>query len=172
MWSFLQRNHFQTHQMYEFKLHGEHRIMDQAGGNLPNLNVTIPFILPIIQLYHRDLDLLSNDLDPAAPGFQLSWEHGEDCGLQTLFSHLEAARVITSQYGGYRSAAENMMRDFQCNEDVMDMLRTELHLRLLFGMKGSKVVSREEYNKFEQVLQAFSVKMEPKDNVLQRETSL
>lgn len=163
--------------MYEFKLCGEFRDLDLGSSTLPLQNITIPYVIPVILLYGHDLDFADNvnsdanadDHDMLTPS---SWEQGEDFGLDVLFAHLDTARLITSQYGLYRVTAENAIREVSRNDDLMDILRTEMHLRLLWGAKGAGAPAKDRYEKFTQVLDLLSKRMEPEKISPSKETSL
>ena len=139
--------------------------MNMATSLLPLTNITIPHILPIILIFKND-----HDLDNAP----LLWEADDDFqrGLEVMFTHLDTVRLITQQYGLYRVTAENVMREFSVNRDLLDMLKTETHLRLLWGAKGAWAPPSDRYSKLGQVLRAFSCKFEPDMKVVDRETSL
>lgn len=51
--------------------------------------------------------------------------------------------------------------DFQPDEEMTEILRTEFQMRLLWGSKGAEVNQNERYDKFNQILTALSRKLEP-----------
>ncbi len=67
---------------------------------------------------------------------------------------------------------ENALRDFKPDRSVLDMLRTELHLKLMWGSKGAAVNATDRFNKFTQVLVVLSEKVEPRDSPGNPETSV
>ncbi len=138
--------------------------MDEGSSTLPLQNVTIPHIMPLIQLMERDLPDIST---------LLSWEGSKvDYGLDILLAHLDTARIITEQYGLYRVTGENVLRDFSADRAVSDVFKTELHLKLLWGAKGAVVNRTDRLNKFEQLLTILSERAEPSQINMDHETSL
>lgn len=51
--------------------------------------------------------------------------------------------------------------DFQPDEEMTEILKTEFQMRLLWGSKGAEVNQTERYEKFNQILTALSRKLEP-----------
>lgn len=92
-----------------------------------------------------------------------SWEKStSDFGLTTLFSHLEAARKFGDSIQSFRRNAEIVLGDSKVDDLLLDMFRTEFHLKFLWGSRGATVSSDERHSKFEQVLTVMSGKCEPK----------
>lgn len=50
---------------------------------------------------------------------------------------------------------------FQPNDDMLEILRTDFQLRLLWGSRGAAVDQTERYDKFKLILTALSRKLEP-----------
>lgn len=131
--------------------------MNEAGGTLPVVNVTLPHIVPLVQLLERDtIDTI------------LSWEEiHADCGLDIVLAHLDTARLITEQCGLYRTTSESVMMGFHPDRGLLDMFRTETHLKLLWGCRGAEADRTERYPKFTELLNILSEKMEPSQLVSQ-----
>ena len=138
--------------------------MDEGGGTLPLQNVSLPHIMPLMEVLNRELgDLRSITY----------WEQShKDLGIDTVLAHLDTARIITEQCGLYRVTGENALRDFKPDRSVLDMFRTEMHLKLLWGAKGARVNQSDRYNKFTQVLVVLSEKVEPQESPTNPETSV
>lgn len=51
--------------------------------------------------------------------------------------------------------------DFQCDEDLLEVFRTDFQLRLLWGSRGASVNQPDRYSKFNLILTALSRKLEP-----------
>ena len=81
-----------------------------------------------------------------------------------MLSHLDVARIIASQFGLYRITGGSVLCDLKENSELLDMFRTEFHMRLLWGMKGCGVNRKDRYNKFEQLLVILSNRAEPPDD--------
>ena len=138
--------------------------MDEGGGTLPLQNVSLPHIMPLMEVLDRELgDLRSISY----------WEQSHrDLGIDTVLAHLDTARIITEQCGLYRVTGENALRDFKPDRSVLDMFHTEMHLKLLWGAKGARVNQPDRYNKFAQVLVVLSEKVEPQESPTNPETSV
>ena len=150
--------------LYEAKLNPILKGMDEGGSSLPLQNVTIPHIIPLVEVMERELSNLS------AMEF---WEETKaDYGLEVLLTHLDTARVITEQCGLYRVTSENVLRDFVPDRDLEDLFRTELHLRIMWGARGAGMSRQDRYSKFGQVLSVLSERIEPTQVPVDHETSL
>ena len=147
----------------ESKLGPAIRAMDEGGTSLPLQNVTVPHVLPLMELLEREHDLTTTT----------DWENSKaDYGLDILLAHLDTARVITEQYGLYRVTAENLLQEFKPQPEFLDMFKTEFHLNLLWGAKGAGVNFHDRHNKFEQLLGVLSERAEKKTTQDGGETSL
>lgn len=51
--------------------------------------------------------------------------------------------------------------DFQCDEELLEVFKTDFQLRLLWGSRGASVNQSDRYNKFNLILTALSRKLEP-----------
>ena len=138
--------------------------IDEGGGTLPLQNVSLPHIMPLMEVLDRELgDLRSITY----------WEQNHrDLGIDTVLAHLDTARIITEQCGLYRVTGENALRDFKPDRSVLDIFRTEMHLKLLWGAKGVTVNRSDRYSKFTQVLVVLSEKVEPQESPTNPETSV
>lgn len=50
---------------------------------------------------------------------------------------------------------------FQCDDDLLEVFKTDFQLRLLWGSRGATVNQSDRYNKFNLILTALSRKLEP-----------
>ncbi|XP_054714862.1 SH2 domain-containing protein 3C-like isoform X2 [Uloborus diversus] len=92
----------------------------------------------------------------------LQWEQtAADYGLQLLLTHLEIGRSITQQWPMYKRNSEIVLENIKYDDLMLDVFRTEFHLRFLWGSKGCHVVAKERYSKFDQVLNVMSERCEP-----------
>lgn len=87
-------------------------------------------------------------------------ESTSDFGLTTAFAHLEAGRKFASALPTFRRNAEIVLGDSKVDELLLDMFRTEFHLKFLWGSRGASVCSEERHAKFDQVLTVMSEKCE------------
>ncbi|MEQ2214429.1 hypothetical protein XENOCAPTIV_006561 [Xenoophorus captivus] len=116
------------------------------------------------------------------------WETS-DQGCDIMLRHLEAARDIANNAQSYTSNAVTILKGkgeivwsvlfsiflsdsrkhvhvivsagFQCDEDLLEVFKTDFQLRLLWGSRGAAVNQSDRYNKFNLILTALSRKLEP-----------
>lgn len=149
----LRQNYTESAFTFESKLKSFLRLMDDASGNFPLQNISIPHILPLLELLSRDEDSVME---------MTVWEERDsDLGLDIILAHLDTARMVTEQCGVYRIKAESVIEGVEFSRDLLEVMRTELHLRLLWGVKGAGVNPRDRYSKFTQILSALSERAEP-----------
>ncbi|KAL1123791.1 hypothetical protein AAG570_001564 [Ranatra chinensis] len=140
-------------------------------------NTTIPHLLPYLLLQDRGLDDMK-DKFVSVPGSSTlptciesncisAWEStAPDFGLGTLFAHLDSARKFTDSVPTYRRNAEIVLGDTKVDDLLLDMFRTEFHLKFLWGSRGASRLTSEtnhlyNYAKFDEILTALSRKCEP-----------
>ena len=149
----MQQNFPKIAQVYDTKLRSLLTSLNAGGSMLPLTNITVPHILPLVQLL---------ELESASCFGDLPWEDGEgEGGLEAMLAHLDTARIVTAQYGLYRVTAENCLKDFIPSREITDMFRTELHMKLLWGNKGASAKRADRYHKFGLLLSALSERAEP-----------
>ena len=88
----------------------------------------------------------------------LQWEStASDYGLQMLLLHLQEGRNFGLHLTTYRRNAEHILDNPDNLEDlILDVFRTEFHLKFLFGNRGALRDPQERYTKFQQILSALS----------------
>ncbi|KAG9477744.1 hypothetical protein GDO78_012973 [Eleutherodactylus coqui] len=123
----------------------------ELAQSLPLSNTTFPHIIPLITLLERDSPLLDGG-DP--------WD-SIDNGVEVVMSHLEAARMVAHHGGLYRTNAEMRLQDFHPRSDLLEVSSTEFQMRMLWGSRGAAGSQAERYDKFDKVLSALSLKLEP-----------
>ncbi|XP_019357170.1 PREDICTED: breast cancer anti-estrogen resistance protein 3 isoform X1 [Gavialis gangeticus] len=116
----------------------------------PNI-ITVPLLMPLVTLMERETVTFE--------GLDL-WEN-TDQSCEIMLKHLIAARSIAQHADMYRMAAERILEGFQPDEEMSEIFKTEFQMRLLWGSKGAQVNQRERYEKFNQILNALSRKLEP-----------
>ena len=139
--------------LYKAKLISTIQCMEEAMSSLPLTHVTVPYIVPLVELLERE----SWD----AKNLQV-WENDPNTyfGLDILLAHMDTARLITEQYGLYRITSFNLMRGFRPDKAVLDVFRTEMHMNLMWGAKGVRANQNDRYNKFNQLLMVLSERAE------------
>ncbi|XP_067001303.1 breast cancer anti-estrogen resistance protein 3 homolog isoform X2 [Anabrus simplex] len=132
-------------------------------------NTTIPHLLPFILLQERTLDDIM-DIGPITGAGSSNmkttclgvWEASTaDFGLGTLFAHLESAREFGESLPMFRRNAEIVLGDAKVDDLLLDVFRTEFHLKFLWGSRGASVAAEDRHVKFDQVLSVMSDKCEP-----------
>ena len=163
-WQVLRQNNPNSAFAYDAKLLPMMRALD-CGGAQPSLNnVTIPHVLPLVEILERE---------PSAVTPLEVWEETRaDYGLEVLLAHLDAMRVISEQCGLFRGTSENAFRDFVPDRSLEDVFRTELHLKVMWGAGGARTVRQQRHAKFAQVLSVLSERVEPSQASLDQETSV
>ena len=137
--------------IFEHRLCGFMRALDNASATLPLQNITIPHVMPLVLLMERDL----SDI-----GALLSLEEDNDSCVDVMVAHLDTARIVTQQCGLYRVTAENLLSDFHSRRDLVDIFKTQMHMKLLWGSRGAGVSQSERLNKFPVVLDLLSQRVE------------
>lgn len=51
--------------------------------------------------------------------------------------------------------------EFQCDDELLEVFKTDFQLRLLWGSRGASVNQSDRYSKFNLILTALSRKLEP-----------
>lgn len=149
-WTTLRRNYTQTAIGYEKILKPFYKSLYEGQASSPSV-VCIPLLLPLLTLMERP--------STTPEGVEL-WETS-DQGCDIMLRHLEAARDIANNAQSYTSNAEKILEGFQCDDDLLEVFKTDFQLRLLWGSRGAAVNQSDRYNKFNLILTALSRKLEP-----------
>lgn len=185
-WLKLRQNFTENAFMYETKLRPTLKNMQECS-NPQAPNTCIPYLLSLILILQRHLDIISgqeefqleNEEKLHTPQIEslssnkekgkikilnlgLQWEQtAADYGLQLLLTHLEIGRAITQQWPMYKRNSEIVLENIKYDDLMLDMFRTEFHMKFLWGSKGCHVAAKERYSKFLQVLSVMSDRCEP-----------
>ncbi|KAM4628809.1 breast cancer anti-estrogen resistance protein 3 [Polymixia lowei] len=149
-WTALRRNYTQTAISYEKTLKPFYKNLYEGTASLPPV-VCVPLLLPLLTLMERP------SITPE--GAEL-WETS-DQGCDIMLRHLESARGVAHNAHTYTANAQKVLQEFQCNEDLLEVFKTDFQLRLLWGSRGAAVNQSDRYNKFSLILTALSRKLEP-----------
>lgn len=147
-WELLAQNQAELCRLYRSKLTALYRDLNGAAGSLPLHNITVPHIVPFLRL----MEATSPD-DP----------HLTDLDLDSLLGHLDIARFIAEQCPMYQAASRKFLSSVRPQRELLDIFRTETHLKLLWGAKGSKVTPNERYPKMQQLLTVLANRVEPSE---------
>lgn len=116
------------------------------------------------------------------------WETS-DQGCDIMLRHLEAARDVAHNAQSYTANAQKILQgtsregsspssvnvspcpelslfcfpssEFECDDELLEVFKTDFQLRLLWGSRGASVNQSDRYNKFNLILTALSRKLEP-----------
>uniref|UniRef100_A0A3P8R902 BCAR3 adaptor protein, NSP family member n=1 Tax=Astatotilapia calliptera TaxID=8154 RepID=A0A3P8R902_ASTCA len=149
-WTTLRRNFTQTAISYEKTLKPFYKNLYEGTASSPPV-VCVPLLLPFLTLMERP--------SIAPDGVEL-WETS-DQGCDIMLRHLEAARNVARNAHGYTANAQKILQGFQCDDDLLEVFKTDFQLRLLWGSRGATVNQSDRYNKFNLILTALSRKLEP-----------
>ncbi|XP_030582513.1 breast cancer anti-estrogen resistance protein 3 isoform X1 [Archocentrus centrarchus] len=149
-WTTLRRNFTQTAISYEKTLKPFYKSLYEGTVSSPPV-VCVPLLLPLLTLMERP--------SIAPEGVEL-WETS-DQGCDIMLRHLEAARDVAHNAQSYTANAQKILQGFQCDEDLLEVFKTDFQLRLLWGSRGAAVNQSDRYNKFNLILTALSRKLEP-----------
>ncbi|XP_036377867.1 breast cancer anti-estrogen resistance protein 3 isoform X3 [Megalops cyprinoides] len=150
-WTTLRRKYTQTAIIYEKSLKPFYKGLYEGNVDVPLDSTTVPLLIPLLMLMERPA--------VAFEGMEL-WENN-DQGCEIMLRHLEAARMMAHHADVYRAKAVRILQDFQPDEDMLEIFKTDFQLRLLWGSRGAAVNQTERYEKFKLILTALSRKLEP-----------
>ncbi|XP_068176053.1 breast cancer anti-estrogen resistance protein 3 isoform X2 [Antennarius striatus] len=149
-WTALRRSYTQTAISYEKTLKPFYKSLYEGTASSP-LVVCVPLLLPLLTLMERP------SITPE--GAEL-WETS-DQGCDIMLRHLEAARDVAHNARRYTANAETVLQDFRCDDELLEVFKTDFQLRLLWGSRGASVNQSDRHNKFNLILTALSRKLEP-----------
>lgn len=152
-WTALRHQYTQTAILYEKQLKPFSKILHEGREStcVPPNNVSVPLLMPLVTLMERQaVTFEGTDM----------WEKN-DQSCEIMLNHLATARFMAKTADSYRMNAERILADFQPDEEMTEILKTEFQMRLLWGSKGAEVNQTERYEKFNQILIALSRKLEP-----------
>ncbi|XP_028855956.1 breast cancer anti-estrogen resistance protein 3 isoform X2 [Denticeps clupeoides] len=149
-WTTLRRKYTQTAIIYEKSLKPFYKGLYEGTVEVPLSSTTVPLLMPLLTLMERPA--------VAFEGMEL-WE-SNDQGCEIMLRHLEEARGMAQNVNVYSANAERLLQDFSPDEDMLEILKTDFQLRLLWGSRGAAVNQTERYEKFTLILTALSRKLE------------
>uniref|UniRef100_A0A674DA54 BCAR3 adaptor protein, NSP family member n=1 Tax=Salmo trutta TaxID=8032 RepID=A0A674DA54_SALTR len=150
-WTMLRRKYTQTAIIYEKSLKPFYKGLYEGIVDMPLTGTTVPLLMPLLILMERPA--------VAFEGMEL-WE-SNDQGCEIMLRHLEEARSVAHNADSYTANTEHVLKDFQADEDLLEIFKTDFQLRLLWGSRGAAVNQTERYDKFTLILTALSRKLEP-----------
>lgn len=152
-WTALRHHYTQTAILYEKQLKPFSKVLHEGkeSTHVPPSSVSVPLLMPLVTLMERQtVTFEGTDM----------WEKNDE-SCEIMLNHLATARFMAEASESYRMNAERILADFQPDEEMSEILKTEFQMRLLWGSKGAEVNQTERYEKFNQILTALSRKLEP-----------
>ncbi|KAB5567352.1 hypothetical protein PHYPO_G00231800 [Pangasianodon hypophthalmus] len=150
-WTTLRRNYTHTAILYEKSLKPFYKGLYDGSAEVPLSSATVPLLMPLLTLMERPA--------VAFEGMEL-WE-SNDQGCEIMLRHLEEARAVARNADTYYYNAKRVLQDFCPDEDMLEILKTDFQIRLLWGSRGAGVNQTERHDKFKLILTALSRKLEP-----------
>ncbi|XP_042617832.1 breast cancer anti-estrogen resistance protein 3 homolog isoform X2 [Cyprinus carpio] len=150
-WTSLRRKYTQSAIIYEKSLKPFYKGLYNGSAEIPLSNASVPLLMPLLTLMERPA-VTFEGMD--------AWENN-DQGCEIMFRHLEGARAVARNADTYTCNAQRILQGFQPNDDMLEILRTDFQLRLLWGSRGAAVDQTERHDKFKLILTALSRKLEP-----------
>ncbi|XP_078605327.1 breast cancer anti-estrogen resistance protein 3 homolog isoform X1 [Branchiostoma floridae x Branchiostoma japonicum] len=147
------RQHYTTSAVkFDSKLKPVLKTLNSSTSTIPLSNTCFPHVIPFLQLMANDV----SDMELAYP-----WDSSDDYGLDAVLAHVDAMRSVAQQPGLYKITAESRLQGLKVDDTLLDVFRTELHMKLLWGSKGALANQKDRYMKFEKVLKVISDRVEP-----------
>ncbi|XP_030913752.1 breast cancer anti-estrogen resistance protein 3 isoform X2 [Geospiza fortis] len=155
-WTALRHCYTQTAIMYEKQLKPSCKALHEGQDEWTKTlsapqNITVPLLMPLVTLLERQAVVFE--------GMEL-WESSDQSG-EIMLRHLGMARLMAQHAETFRLRAQQLLQDFQPDEELSEIFKTEFQMRLLWGSKGAQVNQSERYEKFSRILTALSRKLEP-----------
>uniref|UniRef100_A0A8C3N0W9 Uncharacterized protein n=1 Tax=Geospiza parvula TaxID=87175 RepID=A0A8C3N0W9_GEOPR len=155
-WTALRHCYTQTAIMYEKQLKPSCKALHEGQDEWTSeydapQNITVPLLMPLVTLLERQAVVFE--------GMEL-WESSDQSG-EIMLRHLGMARLMAQHAETFRLRAQQLLQDFQPDEELSEIFKTEFQMRLLWGSKGAQVNQSERYEKFSRILTALSRKLEP-----------
>ncbi|KAM9475679.1 breast cancer anti-estrogen resistance protein 3 isoform 3-T4 [Clarias gariepinus] len=150
-WTDLRRNYTKTAILYEKSLKPFYKGLYDGSAEIPLSSATVPLLMPLLILMERPA--------VAFEGMEI-WE-SNDQGCEIMLRHLEEARAVARNADTYSYNAKRVLQDFCPDGEMLEILKTDFQLRLLWGSRGAGVNQTERHDKFKLILTALSRKLEP-----------
>ncbi|XP_051776845.1 breast cancer anti-estrogen resistance protein 3 homolog isoform X1 [Erpetoichthys calabaricus] len=145
-WRTLRRSHTESAITFEKKLKPYLKALNEGKDETPTNELTIPHILPLLKLM-EGLDL---------------GEHTEH-SCELLLRTLARARLLTVNADQFGSQVQKLLADYELNEKLLEVFKTEFALKFFWGSKGAEADQKVRHEKFDQILTVLSRKLEPDD---------
>ncbi|XP_023218664.1 SH2 domain-containing protein 3C-like isoform X3 [Centruroides sculpturatus] len=157
VWLLLRQTYTETALTYETKLRPALKSI-QESSSFHIQNICIPYIITLVSVFDRIRDINSESeiveiLD--SPGEMST----VDYGLEMLLNHLTIGRQISQQSSSFSRNGESIL-NINHEPLLLDIFRTEFHLKVLWGSKAANVDPVQRYEKFEQLLAIVSNRIE------------
>ncbi|XP_071821706.1 breast cancer anti-estrogen resistance protein 3 homolog isoform X3 [Apostichopus japonicus] len=169
VWDGLRSHHTNSAVLYDTKLRSLLKSLNIGENAFPLPQISIPYVIPICQLMERDWTYLSEQdwsqqlSKETLENFPVgeTWEDSAvNFGLDAMMGHLRNAHRYSQQMEMYSAHAQSKVNGYKTDRRILDLFRTEFHMRLLWGSKGAVVDSRDRHQKFDLIMKVMSTKIE------------
>lgn len=143
-WRQLRRSHTEAAVAFEQELKPLMRALDEGAGPCDPGEVALPHVAPAVRLLE---------------GEEVPGPLEESC--EQLLRTLQGARQMAQDAPKFRKAAAQRLQGFRPNPDLQEALTTNFLRRLLWGSRGEGAPRDSRLEKFQQVLSALSLRLEP-----------
>lgn len=169
VWDSLRTHSTSSAVLYDTKLRSLLKSLNLGENAFPLPQISIPYVIPVTQLLEREWDYLTeHDWSQPLTKENLenffvgeTWEDSSvDFGLDAMMSHLRNAHRYVHQMEMYSTYAQSKLKQYKTDHRLLDLFKTEFHMRILWGSKGSVVDSKDRHNKFDLIMKVMSKKIE------------
>ncbi|GAA6221635.1 breast cancer anti-estrogen resistance protein 3-like [Lates japonicus] len=151
-WRALRRNHTESAVLYEKKLKPFMNSLSEGDDSVVQGPVAMPHLVPLLMVMEGE--------DPV---------ENSDRGCELLYDVLQSARSAALHAKDYQKHAHTLLTGgWEPIPELVEAVRTEFALRLLWGQTGAAADRQERYEKFDKILCVLSDKLEPVEATLQQ----
>ncbi|KAG7222597.1 hypothetical protein INR49_008299, partial [Caranx melampygus] len=144
-WRALRRNHTESAILFEKKLKPFVNSLNDGDDSVVEGPIAVPHLIPLLMLMEGE--------DPV---------ENSDRGCQLLYDVLQSARSAALHAQDYQKHAHTLLTGgWEPIPELLEAFRTEFALRLFWGQSGAEADRAERYEKFDNILDVLSNKLEP-----------
>ncbi|XP_074520227.1 breast cancer anti-estrogen resistance protein 3 homolog isoform X1 [Halichoeres trimaculatus] len=143
-WRALRRNHTETAVLFEKKLKPFMSLLNEGDDSAVQGPIAVPHLVPLLMAMEGE--------DPV---------EDSERGCLLLYNVLQSARSAALHAQDYQQHAHSLLTGWEPVPELLEAVRTEFALRLLWGQSGATADREERYEKFDKILCVLSDKLEP-----------
>jgi hypothetical protein len=157
LWAQLKEDHFEEWQLLHGPIRESIRIVTDMSEAMP-AQTTLPHLIPYLV---DSVDISSKTVEAQRKEITaIATDCDQCCDLSIFEAHCEQAYGFAAQHEAFRKSAQLAFRHINTFEDLLlDLFRTEFHIRLLWGTNGVVDYPNnfdERHAKFAKVLTALA----------------